>query len=77
MRNETIFFLLRSTINPASILCTDGSFHAESFVGPGTGLSAKLYKTRTGADRAMERYAATVEMYIERRKMGKLGRVYI
>ena len=42
-------YLVRSGVNPALILCTDGEFHADAQVGPG-GWCAKLYKTRRGAD---------------------------
>jgi hypothetical protein len=42
-------YLIRSRVNPALVLCTDGEFHAEVQVGPG-GWCAKIYKTERGAD---------------------------
>jgi hypothetical protein len=56
-------FIVRSTINPALILCTDGEFHAECFVGPGCDLSAKIYKTRRNAEKVRNGYQITVEVY--------------
>ena len=41
-------YVVRSDINPALVLCTDGKFHAESQVGPG-GYCAKVYLTEAGA----------------------------
>jgi nitrogen fixation protein FixH len=37
-------FIVRSNVNPALILCTDGEFHAQSQCGPGA-WCAKVYKT--------------------------------
>lgn len=42
-------YLIRSLINPALVLCTDGEIHAEVQVGPG-GWRARIYKTERGAD---------------------------
>lgn len=54
-------YLVRSKINSALILCTDGEFHAECFIGPGTELSAKIYKTRRNAEKVRGGYQITVE----------------
>lgn len=55
MRTPRTRYLVRSNINPAMILCTDGEFHAEGTIGPGTDRSAKLYKTRRGASAVRDR----------------------
>ena len=45
-------FIVRSTINPALVLCTDGEYHAEGIhTGPGA-WAVKVYKTERGAKRA-------------------------
>lgn len=45
-------YIVRSTINPAMILCTDGEYHAEGIhTGPGA-WAVKVYKTRRGAEKA-------------------------
>lgn len=41
-------FICRSHINPALILCTDGDWHPEMQMGPGS-WRAKVYKTEAGA----------------------------
>jgi len=46
---STKTYIVRSKVNPALILCTNGEFLPEQQVGPG-GYSAKLYKTRKGAE---------------------------
>lgn len=43
-------FICRSKVNPKLILCTNGDWLPEPMVGPG-GFSAKVYKTRRGAER--------------------------
>lgn len=55
-------FIVRNGRNSATILCTDGNFHARCMVGPG-GWCAKLYKTEAGAkknnpDDVVEPYTA-------------------
>ena len=44
-----IRYLVRSAVNPSLVYCTDGEFHHEGSVGPGTRRSAKLYRTQRGA----------------------------
>lgn len=55
-------YLVRSSINPAMIYCTDGQFHPERQCGPG-GWSAKLYKTKTNAVKVRSGFQITVEAY--------------
>ena len=59
MENNT--YIVRSSVNPALILCTDGEFHAECFLGPGLNLSAKIYKTRKWASKVRGGYQIMVE----------------
>ena len=47
-RIGNIRYLVRSTVNPKLVLCTDGEFHYDAACGPG-GFCAKLYKTEKGA----------------------------
>lgn len=47
----TTIYIVRSAINPAMILCTDEQFHPEMFIGPAQRWGAKIYKTRTGAEK--------------------------
>lgn len=49
MTNKTRY-MVRSSINPALVLCTDGEFYADRTIGPGTGRRARIYKTRRGAE---------------------------
>lgn len=49
--NTTSGYIVRSEINPNTILCTDGEFHADGFTGPGHDLEAKIYKTRRNAEK--------------------------
>jgi hypothetical protein len=45
-------FIVRSTINSALVLCTDGEYHAEGIhTGPGA-WAVKVYKTKRGAEKA-------------------------
>jgi hypothetical protein len=55
-------FIVRSSVNPKLILCTNGEFIAESLCGPG-GYSAKVYKTRQGASSARDARFTLVEEY--------------
>ena len=50
-KTMTTEYIVRSAISPSSILCTDGEFHYEGFIGPGHSLRVKVYKTRRGAER--------------------------
>lgn len=59
LRVNNIRYLVRSTTNPYLILTTSGEFLAESLLGPG-GRSAKLYKTRRGAEGATAKGCGTV-----------------
>lgn len=43
-------FLVRSKRNPSLILTVSGEFMPESLCGPGNAYSAKIYKTRRGAE---------------------------
>lgn len=58
MRTE---YIVRSEINPSLILCTNGEFVYEGCVGPGTQLSAKIYKTRRNAEKVRGGYKIIVE----------------
>ena len=51
MSREATHFLVRSIVNPRLVLTTLGEFLDQSMLGPG-GRSAKLYKTRRGAENA-------------------------
>lgn len=45
-------FIVRSAINPALVLCTDGEYHAQGIhTGPGA-WAIKIYKTKRGAEKA-------------------------
>lgn len=62
MANQTeTTYIVRSEINPALILCTDGEFHAEGFFGPGHEIGAKIYKTRRNAEKVRGGYKIIVE----------------
>lgn len=54
-------FIVRSEINPKLILCTDGEWYPEGQVGPG-GWSAKIYKTRKGAERVRSGHVVVEEV---------------
>lgn len=54
-------YIVRSSINPAMILCTDEQFHPEMFIGPAQEWSAKIYKTRKGAEKVRGGHQITVE----------------
>jgi hypothetical protein len=54
-------YIVRSAINKSLILCTNGEFHAECFMGPGTQLCAKVYKTRRNAEKVRGGYQIIVE----------------
>jgi len=54
-------YIVRSAINPNLILCTNGDFIGECFVGPGTKLAAKVYKTKRGAAQVRGGYQIIVE----------------
>lgn len=56
-----IGYIVRSAINPAMILCTDGQFHPEMFIGPAQEWSGKIYKTRKGAEKFRGGYQIIVE----------------
>lgn len=53
-------YIVRSKKNPKLILCTDGEFHYENYVGP-NGYCAKLYKTKGGAERSCNAKPVIVE----------------
>ena len=61
MKNTKTTYIVRSEINPHLILCTDGEFHAEGFTGPGHDLEAKIYKTRSNAEKVRGGYKIIVE----------------
>ena len=45
-------YIVRSTINPVLVLCTDGEYHAQGIhTGPGA-WAIKVYKTKRGAEKA-------------------------
>jgi hypothetical protein len=48
MENPAAGYIVRSLINRALILCTNGEWKPENMVGPG-GFDAKVYKTKAGA----------------------------
>jgi hypothetical protein len=59
MKKGTTYYII-SRVNPAMILCPDNAYHWQGAIGPGTGRSAKIYKTRAGAERAAERWSGIV-----------------
>lgn len=56
-------FIVRSAINPALVLCTNGEFMADGFFGPGHKLQAKIYKHRAAARKVRGGYKIIVEYY--------------
>jgi hypothetical protein len=42
------------------ILCQDGEFHSQMFVGQKVGMTARTWKTEAGAARVASRYEAQV-----------------
>lgn len=44
-------YIIRSKINPKLILCKNGQFICEDFVGPGHKDSAKIYKRKSIAEK--------------------------
>jgi hypothetical protein len=54
-------YIVRSAINPALVLCTNGDFLAEGFFGPGHDIGARIYKTRARAEKVRGGYQITVE----------------
>lgn len=48
-RVNNVRYLVRSAHNPSLVFCTDGEFHHQDYIGPGTRKSAKLYRTERGA----------------------------
>jgi hypothetical protein len=61
MRNTKTTYIVRSAINPALILCTDGEFRYEGVIGPGTDIAARVYKTRRNAEKVRGGYQIIVE----------------
>jgi hypothetical protein len=57
-------YIARSTNNAKYIYCTNGQFEHEDYVGPGTRRSARVYKTRGGAEK-VRGGTVTVEAYYE------------
>jgi len=55
-------YIVRSTINPALVLCTNGEFEADGFYGPGHNIGAKIYKSRKWAEKVRGGYKIAVEM---------------
>jgi hypothetical protein len=51
MPNTKNGFLVRSGVNPALVLTTTGEFMPQVFCGPGNDCSARVFKTRAGAER--------------------------
>lgn len=54
-------YIVRSAINPALILATNGEFTWEGIMGPGSGLHAKVYKTRKNAEKVRGGFEIIVE----------------
>lgn len=55
-------YIVRSAVNPALVLCTDGEFYAESVhTGPGTGHEVRVYKRRSAAAKVRGGVGITVE----------------
>lgn len=55
-------FIVRSTLNPAMVLCTDGEFRACGLhTGPGTGHAVKVYKRESAARAVRGGAGITVE----------------
>jgi hypothetical protein len=60
MKTETRY-IVRSTINPALVLCTNEEFMADGFYGPGHDIGAKFYKSRKAAEKVRGGYKITVD----------------
>lgn len=60
MKTET-GYIVRSTINRALVLCTNGEFMADGFFGPGHDIGAKIYKSRKAAEKVRGGYKIAVE----------------
>lgn len=45
-------FIVRSSVNPRMVYCTDRDWHLDDTIGPGHDLGAKVYKTVGGIKRA-------------------------
>lgn len=56
-------WIARSNLNSKYILCTNGQFEHEDYIGPGTKLCARVYKLKANAEK-VRGGAVTVE-YIE------------
>lgn len=55
-------YIIRSSINPALVLCTDGEFRAYGVhTGPNTGNAVKVYKRRAAAEKVRGGVGITVE----------------
>ena len=55
-------YVVRSTVNPALVLCTDGEFYAQgAHTGPGTGHEVRVYKRRSAADKFRGGVGTTVD----------------
>lgn len=64
MRNTKLSgFIARSNLNTKYVFCTNGKFEHEDYIGPGTKLSAKVYKTKEGAGKV--RGGTVIVEYIE------------
>lgn len=48
-RVDNVRYLVRSQLNAKLVLCTNGEFIHEDYIGPGTNYAARLYKTQRGA----------------------------
>lgn len=56
-------YILRSAFNPSRILLTTFQFCTESYLGAGTGKSAKIYKLKFNAEKAAKRFNCNLEEY--------------
>jgi hypothetical protein len=54
-------YIVRSKFAPRSILCTNGEFIDEDFIGPGHKLGAKIYKRRSAAEEVLGGYVTVEE----------------
>lgn len=55
-------YIVRSSVNPSLVLCTDGEFRAYGLhTGPGTGKKVKLYSRKSAAEAVRGGQGITVE----------------
>ena len=60
--NKNTGYIVRSAVNPALVLCTNGEFYAQAVhTGPGTARAVKIYERRSSAEKVRGGVGITVE----------------